>query len=161
MGAGFVLRDAVPCDAAAVMRLIRALAEYERLAHRCVATDEDMHRVLFGPRPYARAMLAEVAGRAVGVALYHTTISTFTCRPGYFLEDIFVEPEHRGRGIGRAFFAKLATRLNEENGRAIAWRVLKWNTPSIEFYRGLGAEGDPGEWDTMSLSGEALSRLAA
>ena len=161
MARGFTLRDAVPGDAPEVMRLVRALAEYERLNHRCTATEEDMDRVLFGPRPYARAMLAEVAGRTVGVALYHTTISTFVCRPGYFLEDIFVQPEQRGQGIGKAFFAELAKRLREEGGRSIAWRVLKWNAPSIEFYRSLGAEGDPGEWDMMTLSGDALDRLAA
>jgi GNAT superfamily N-acetyltransferase len=154
------LRDATPEDVPEVLRLIRALAEYERLSDRCVAQESDLHRVLFGPHPYGRAMLAERGGRAVGVAVYHTTLSTFTCRHGYWLEDIFVEPEQRGMGIGQAIFAELARRLLAEGGNRIAWDVLKWNAPSIAFYRGLGAAGDTGEWDGMSLSGEALRRLA-
>ena len=156
-----VLRDANPADVPEVLRLIRALASYERLEHRCVAQEDDVRRVLFGPRPYGQAILAEVGGRAVGMALWHTTLSTFTCRPGYWLEDLFVEDAARGQGIGRQLFAELARRLAAEGGQSIAWRVLTWNAPSIAFYRSLGAEGDPGEWDDMSLSGVALARLLA
>jgi GNAT superfamily N-acetyltransferase len=157
----FALWDAAPADVPAVLRLIRALAAYERLEHRCVAGEEAIHRALFGAPPYCRAVLAEAAGgRAVGIALWHTTFSTFSGRPGYWLEDIFVEPGSRGLGIGRALFAELARRLSAEGGTQIAWRVLRWNEPSIAFYRGLGAEGDPGDWEGMTLSGEALARLA-
>jgi GNAT superfamily N-acetyltransferase len=156
-----VLRDATPADLPEVLRLIRALAAYERLEHRCVAQEHDLQRVLFGPRPYGQAMLAEAGGRAMGLALWHTTLSTFTCRPGYWLEDIFVEEAARGMGIGKLIFAELARRLAAEGGHAIAWRVLKWNAPSIAFYRSLGAQGDPDEWDELSLSGDALARLTA
>jgi GNAT superfamily N-acetyltransferase len=157
----FTLRDATPEDVPVVHRLVRGLAEYERKLDKFTATVADYHRVLFGPRPYAQAILAEAGGRVVGVALYHTTISTFTCSPGYFLEDLFIEAEQRGSGLGRAFFAELARRLKAEGGKQIDWRVLKWNAPSIAFYQRLGAEGDPGEWDMMSLSGDALARLTA
>jgi GNAT superfamily N-acetyltransferase len=156
-----VLRDAAPADVPEVLRLIRALAAYERLEHRCVAQEAAIHRALFGPRPYCRALLAALDGATVGLAVWHTTFSTFTGRPGYWLEDIIVEPEARGRGVGMALFRELARRLAAEDGTAIAWRVLRWNTPSIEFYRALGAQGDPGEWEQMTLSGDALARLAA
>jgi len=155
-----LLRDAAPGDVPTVLRLVRALAAYEKLEYRCTAQEADMHRMLFGPRPYGHAMLAEHAGRAVGVAVYYTTLSTFTCRPGYWLEDIFVEPDQRGGGIGQAIFSELARRLLAEGGDRISWGVLKWNAPSIAFYRGLGAEGDSDEWDGMTLSGAALHRLA-
>ncbi len=158
---GFTLRDATPADVPAVRALVRALAEYEHKLDKFTASEADYHRVLFGPRPYAQAILAEAGGQAVGVALYHTTISTFTCSPGYFLEDIFVSPALRGAGLGRALFAELARRLQAEGGKQIDWRVLKWNAPSIAFYQRLGAKGDPGEWDMMSLSGDALARLTA
>jgi GNAT superfamily N-acetyltransferase len=158
--AAFAVRDAAPADVPAVLRLVRALATYERLEHRCVAEEEAIHRALFGAPPYCRAVLAEAEGREVGIALWHTTFSTFSGRPGYWLEDIFVEPHRRGIGIGRALLAELARRLAAEGGKHIAWRVLRWNEPSIAFSRGLGAEGDPGDWEGMSLSGEALARLA-
>jgi GNAT superfamily N-acetyltransferase len=159
LATGVTLRDAGTADTAAVLLLLRGLAEYERLGAQCVATEADLARVLFGQRPYARALLAEWQGRAVGMAIWHTTLSTFTCRPGYFLEDLFVEETARGQGIGRAIFAELARRLATEGGQAIAWRVLAWNAPSIGFYRGLGAVTDSGEWNGMSLSGDALARL--
>ncbi len=159
--AAFTLRDARLEDAATVRQLVRALAHYERKLSSFTALVQDFERALFGPRPYAQAILAEVAGEAVGVALYHTTFSTFTGKPGYFLEDLFVQREHRSAGIGRAFFTEMARRLKAEGGTSITWRVLKWNEPSITFYLRLGAKGDPGEWDNMSLSGDALARLTA
>jgi GNAT superfamily N-acetyltransferase len=155
------LRDASPADVPEVLRLLRALAAYERKLDRCVVQEVDLHRLLFGPRPYVRAMVAEAEGRIVAMALWHTTVSTFTGRPGYWIEDIFVEERMRGRGLGRAIFAELARRLRAEDGRIIHWRVLRWNEPAIAFYRRLGAEGDPGEWEEMSLSGDALARLTA
>jgi GNAT superfamily N-acetyltransferase len=161
MVAPCTLRDAGPADVPELLRLLRGLAAYERLEARCIATEAGLHQVLFGPRPYGQALLAEQAGLAVGIAVWHTTLSTFACRPGYWLEDIFVEPAARGQGIGRAIFAGLAQRLAAEGGTVIGWRVLAWNAPSIGFYRGLGAVADSGEWNGMSLSGEALARLMA
>lgn len=157
----FILRDATPADVPEVLRLVRALAAYERLEHRCVAQEPDLHRLLFGPRPYAQAILAERGGRAVGLAIWHTTISTFSCRPGYWLEDLYVEEAERGTGLGRALFAELARRLAAEGGEDIDWNVLRWNAPSIAFYERLGARRADGEWHSMSLSGDALARLTA
>ena len=156
-----VLRDAAPADVPEVMRLVRALAAYERLEHRFVAAPADLHRALFGTPPWCRGMLAWLDDRAVGVALWHGTFSPFLGRPGYYLEELFVEPELRGRGAGKALLAELARRLAAEGGATITWRVLRWNEPFIAFYRGLGAEDDPGEAMQMMLSGDALARLAA
>jgi GNAT superfamily N-acetyltransferase len=156
-----ILRDATPADVPDLLRLVRALAEYERKLEKFTATAEDYQRLLFGPRPYAQAMVAERGGSAVGVALYHRTVSTFAGRPGYFLEDIFIEPAERGSGLGRAFFAELARRLAAEGGDNLSWRVLHWNAPAIGFYERLGAERATGEWHSMSLSGDALARLTA
>ena len=155
------LRDATPGDVPVLLRLLRALAAYERKLDRCVVDEAGLARLLFGPCPYARGLLAEREGRALGMALWHTTISSFSGRPGYWVEDIVVEEAARGRGIGRAMLAELARRLLAEDGALLHWRVLRWNAPAIGFYRGLGAEGDPGEWEEMRLSGDALARLAA
>ncbi len=157
----FHLRDATPTDAPALHALVRGLAEYEHKLAGFTATPADFQRVLFGPRPYAQAILAEAAGQPVGVALYHHTLATFTCKPGYFLEDIFIQESHRGAGLGRALFAELARRLAAEGGDSITWRVLHWNAPSIAFYHRLGAEMATGEWHSMNLSGAALARLAS
>ena len=155
------LRDATPEDVPELLRLVRALAAYERKQDRFTATAADYHRLLFGPRAVAEAILAERDGRAVGVALYHRTLSTFAGRHGYFLEDIFIEEAERGGGLGRAFFAAMARRLAAEGGAGISWRVLHWNAPAIGFYQRLGAEMADGEWHSMSLAGDALARLAA
>lgn len=155
------LRDATPADVPAVLRLVRALAEYERKLDQFTATEAHYERLLFGPRPIAQAILAEREGKAVGVALYHHTVSTFTGRPGYFLEDIFIEEGERGTGLGRALFTELARRLAAEGGTSLAWRVLHWNAPAIGFYHRLGATMATGEWHSMSLTGDALARLQA
>jgi len=155
----FTLRDAAEPDLPEVVRLVRDLAEYEKLAHEAVATEDDFRRLLFGPVPLLHAVLAEVEGRVVGQALWFNNVSTFTGRPGLYLEDVFVEPAHRGLGIGRAFFRHLARRCVAEGWARLDWQVLDWNEPSIAFYRGLGAQGR-GEWLGQRLSGEALRRLA-
>ena len=159
MGAAFTLRDAVAADVPEVLRLVRALAAYERLSHRAVATEEDFRALLFGPAPLLHAVLAEVGGRVVGGALWYNNVSTFTGRPGIHLEDIFVEPAHRGLGIGRAFFRHLAGIAVARGWARLDWQVLDWNEPAIHFYAGLGAEALD-EWRGRRVSGDALARLA-
>ncbi len=158
--APFTLRDATPADLPEVVRLVRALAEYEKLLHEAVGTEDDFRALLFGERPLLHAVLAEVEGRVVGQALWFNNVSTFTGQPGIYLEDIFVEPDSRGLGIGKAFFRYLARKAVREGWTRLDWQVLDWNEPSIAFYRGLGAQGMK-EWMNQRLSGEALKRLAA
>jgi GNAT superfamily N-acetyltransferase len=157
---GFVLRDARPEDLPEVVRLVRALAEYEKLLHEAVGTEEDFRAAMFGPNPRAHCTLAEAEGRAVGVAIWFFNFSTFTGRPGLYLEDIFVEPAHRGRGIGKAFFQHLAARAVAEGCARMEWQVLDWNKPAVRFYRKLGARGMD-EWRVQRLTGDALKALAA
>jgi GNAT superfamily N-acetyltransferase len=158
--ADFSIRAAEPRDAAEILRLIRALAEYEKLADMAVGTETRLHESLFGARPAAEAMIAERGGRAVGFALYFTTFSTFLCRPGLYLEDLFVEPEHRGAGIGKALLARLAALAMERDCGRLEWRVLDWNEPSIRFYESLGAKLMP-EWQLVRMTAEGFGRLAA
>lgn len=155
------LREAVPGDEATLLALLRGLAEYERLTDRFRATEAGLAAALFGPRPAAQAVLAEedAAGEALGMAIWHRIFSSFACRTGFWLEDIFVRPEARGRGVGRMLLAEMARRLAAEDGETIAWSVLDWNAPALDFYRGLGAEPEDGGWTRMRLRGEALERL--
>jgi GNAT superfamily N-acetyltransferase len=158
-GTAFTLRNAAPTDVPDVLRLVRGLAEYERLLHHVVMTEADLHHALFGPQPRAYAVLAHADGRAVGLALWYYTFSTFRGRPDIFLEDLFVEPTHRGRGIGLALLRNLAQRAVAENCRRIEWRVLNWNAPSIAFYESLSATKML-DWHVRQLGGEALAALA-
>lgn len=154
------IRPCRPEDAATIVTLIRELAAYEKLEDQARATPEAIREHLFGPRPYAEAILAEVDGQPVGFALFFHTYSTFRGQPGIYLEDVFVRPEHRGRGIGKALLATL-TRLAVERGCGrLEWSVLDWNAPSIGFYRSLGAV-PMDEWTVYRLTDEPLSRLAA
>lgn len=153
------LRDAVPADVPDVLRLVRGLADYEHLLHEVVMTEADLHAALFGPRPRAYAVLAHEGDNAVGLALWYYTFSTFRGRPDIFLEDLFVEPAHRGRGVGRALLRNLAQRAVAENCRRVEWRVLNWNAPSIAFYESLGAT-TMRDWHVRQLGGEALAALA-
>ncbi len=155
----FTLRDAAPPDVPDVLRLVRGLAEYERLLHEVVMTETDLRAALFGPHPRAYAVLALTGSNAVGLALWYYTFSTFRGRPDIFLEDLFVEPAHRGKGIGLALLRNLAQRAVAENCRRIEWRVLNWNTPSIAFYESLGAT-QMQDWHVRQLGGEALAALA-
>jgi GNAT superfamily N-acetyltransferase len=153
------IRAAQPGDAALILELIRALAEYEKLSHEVVATVEALDAHLFGERPYAEALIAEFDGTAVGFALYFHNYSTFLGRPGIYLEDLFVQPEQRGRGIGRRLLAQLAQiALARDCGR-LEWAVLDWNAPAIAFYRSLGAR-QLNEWIGNRVTGEALRALA-
>ena len=153
-------RDAVPGDEVLVTRFVRGLADYEKLPHLAVATEADFRRALFGPKQRAWAMIIELDGEAVGMALYYFVFSTFTGRPGLYLEDIFLEEGVRGRGIGRAIFRELAARAVAEGCTRMDWSVLNWNAPAIAFYRSLG--GKPKEdWTTYRLDGEALAALSS
>ena len=156
----FSIRPAGRADAGEVVRLIRELARYEKLEHMAVGTEESLAAALFGPRPACEALIAERGGRAVGFALFFTTFSTFLCQPGLYLEDLFVEPEHRGRGIGKALLQRLAALVVERGGGRFEWRVLDWNEPSIRFYESLGAVLMR-EWLLVRLTGQPLERLAA
>ena len=157
--ADFSIRAAEPRDAREILRLIASLAEYEKLADMAVGTVADLERSLFGPRPAGEAIIAERGGRAVGFALYFTTFSTFLCKPGLYLEDLFVEPHERSRGIGKALLARLAQLAVERNCGRPEWRVLDWNEPSIAFYRKLGAEPLE-DWTVFRVTGAALRALA-
>jgi GNAT superfamily N-acetyltransferase len=156
----FTLRDATPADVPDVLRLVRDLAEYEKLLHEAVATEVSFQAALFGAVPRAYAVLAEVVGKSpVGLALWYYTFSTFTGRPDIFLEDLFVEPAFRGTGIGLGLLRHLAQRAVVENCRRIEWRVLNWNQPSIDFYASLGATAMQ-DWHVRQLGGSALAALA-
>jgi GNAT superfamily N-acetyltransferase len=158
--AGFVLRDATEADLPEIVRLVRALAEYEKMLDHAVGTEQDFGDALFGPTPRIFCTLAEVGGSAVGQAIWFYNFSTFTGRPGIYLEDIFVEPEHRGLGIGKAFFRHLAQRAVAEGCTRMEWQVLDWNEPAIRFYRKIGARGMT-QWQVERVTGEALQALAA
>ncbi len=155
----FILRPAEPGDCPEIDRLVHELAVYEKLAHQKVGTSEDLRAALFGPRPAAEALLAERAGRAVGFALYFTTFSTFLAKPGLYLEDVFVEPEHRGLGIGRAILRRLAALALERGCGRFEWRVLDWNEPSIRFYESLGGKILP-EWELVRMTEPEFAALA-
>ena len=156
----FTLRPATPADAATVFGLVRALAEYERLAHQVTATEAQFARALAGSAPRAHAVLAEAGGEAVGLALWYYTFSTFAGGPDLFLEDLFVAPTHRGLGIGLALFRHLARVAQADSCRRMEWRVLDWNQPAIDFYHRLGARPMQ-DWSVMRLERDALAALAA
>jgi len=154
------IRPATPNDVPEILKFIRELAEYEKLADQVVATAEDLLRDGFSERPYFRVLIAEWDGQPAGFALYFYNYSTFQGRPGLYLEDLFVRPPHRGKGIGKALLLHVARIATEEGCGRFQWQVLDWNTPAIEFYESLGAQVMK-EWLTMRVSGEALQKLAA
>ena len=153
------LRDAVPGDAALILRFVRRLAEYERLADEVRATEELLRGALFASPPRGHALIAEKGGEAVGFAVWFYSFSTFEARASLYVEDVFVVPERRGRGIGRAIFRDLARRAVAQGCARMDWAVLDWNQPAIDFYRGIGARPVAG-WTVQRLSGEALASLA-
>jgi GNAT superfamily N-acetyltransferase len=155
-----MIRAATAADISTIAQLIRALAEYERLSHAVTLDEARLREHLFGPRPFAEVLLAEEAGAVVGYALFFPTYTTFRGQPALFLEDLFVKPEHRGKGHGKALLRALA-RLTVERGWArVEWTVLNWNEPSIQFYRSLGAR-PLDEWIIYRLTGDALTAAAA
>lgn len=154
------IRSASEPDLALILFFIRELALYEKLAHKVVATEELLRRTLFGERQYAEVLIAEADGDPVGFALFFHNYSTFLARPGIYLEDLFVKPEARGRGYGKALLARLAAIATERECGRVEWAVLEWNEPSIAFYRSLGAV-PLDDWRLFRLTGEALEALAS
>ncbi len=154
------IRPATPIDIPEILKFIRELAEYEKLADQAVATAEDLLRDGFAERPYFQVLIAEWDGQPAGFALYFYNYSTFQGRPGLYLEDVFVRPPYRGNGIGKALLLHVARIAAEEGCGRFQWQVLDWNTPAIKFYESLGAQVMK-EWLTMRVSGEALQKLAA
>lgn len=153
------IRPAVPADTPLILELIRALADYEKLLDRCVASEERLAATLFGPRAYAETLIAEWDGEPAGFALFFHNYSTFLARPGIYLEDLFVKPERRGKGIGKALLKRLAELAVERECGRVEWAVLTWNEPSIGFYKSLGAV-PLDDWRVFRLTGDALATLA-
>jgi GNAT superfamily N-acetyltransferase len=154
------VRVASPADAPLILEFIKDLAEYERLAHEVEASEADIRRDLFGENPRCFCDIAEVDGQPVGFALWFYSYSTFRGRAGIYLEDLFVKPEARGSGAGKALLRRLAQRCVEADLGRLEWSVLDWNKPSIEFYDSLGAMKKEG-WTVRRLYGESLEALAA
>ncbi|HEV2719910.1 MAG TPA: GNAT family N-acetyltransferase [Thermoanaerobaculia bacterium] len=155
----FAIRAATESDVPLILQFIRDLAEYERLLHKVVATEEMLRASLFGNPRFAEVIIGEEDGTAVGFALFFHNYSTFLAQPGIYLEDLFVKPEARGRGYGKALLARLAQLARERGCGRVEWAVLDWNTPSIDFYKSLGA-APMDDWTVFRLTGEALERLA-
>jgi diamine N-acetyltransferase len=153
------IRDATPADLPLIASLVRELAEYEKLAHQAVATEADFAESLFGPSPKAHALIVEHEGKPAGFAIYFYNYSTFLGRPGIYVEDVFVRPEFRRNGFGRALFKYLAQKAVAEKCGRMEWWVLDWNEPAINFYRGLGAAAMD-EWTVQRLTGDALKSFA-
>lgn len=154
-----MIRPATVDDLPVIHRMIRALAEYEHLTHEVTLDEERLRQHLFGPRPFAEVLLAEQAGEVVGFALFFHNYSTFLGRPGIYIEDLFVNPERRGQGHGKALLTAIARLAVERGCGRLEWAVLDWNTPSIGFYRSLGATAMD-QWTIYRLTGEALALAA-
>lgn len=154
----FTLRAAELRDVTAIVQLIRELAAFERLEHLLQVTPEKLRPQLFGERPAAEAMVAEVQGEVVAFALYFTNFSTFLAQPGLYLEDLYVRPAQRGRGIGEAMLKRLAALAVDRGCGRFEWSVLDWNADAIRFYERLGATVMP-DWRICRVTGEALAAM--
>jgi GNAT superfamily N-acetyltransferase len=154
------IRSATEDDVPLILTLIKELAEYERLSHEVVAAEEMLRDSLFGERRVAEALLGYLGDDPAGFALFFHNFSTFLGRPGIYLEDLYVRPEFRGAGVGRALLVHLAGLAKERGCGRLEWSVLDWNEPAIGFYRGIGASPVSG-WTVYRLTGEALENLAA
>jgi GNAT superfamily N-acetyltransferase len=150
---------ATPAEAPVILEMIRGLAEYEKLSHLVTATEEQIRETLFGRQPAAEVLLAEWNGEWVGFALFFSTYSTFLAQPGIYLEDLFVKPHARGKGLGLGLITELARIAVARGCGRVEWAVLDWNEPSIGFYKRLGAV-PLDEWTAYRLTGEALRKLA-
>jgi GNAT superfamily N-acetyltransferase len=154
------IRSATPADLPLIAQFIRDLADYEKLAHEVRFDEAKLGENLFGARPYAEVVIGEIDGAAQGFALFFHNFSTFEGRPGIYLEDLFVRPEARGSGLGKALLAHLAGLVVERDCARLEWSVLDWNAPAIGFYQSLGAKLMD-EWTVMRVDGEALTALAS
>ena len=152
------LRPATEPDLPAIVGLIRELADFEKLLHLVVVTPESLRPQLFGPRPAAEAVVAEVDGQIVAFALFFTNFSTFLGRPGLYLEDLYVQPAHRGSGLGKALLRHLAALAVQRGCGRFEWSVLDWNENAIRFYQGMGATVMP-DWRICRVTGDALAEL--
>ena len=153
------IRPAVVDDVPTILGLIRELAEYEKLEQELTVTEDLLRAYLFGPRPAAEALMASVGGRDVGYAVYFTNYSTFSGRPGLFLEDLYVQPHVRGRGVGKALLREVARIALERDCNWVGWTVLDWNEPAIQFYKSLGAV-PMSDWTMFRLGEDAIERFA-
>jgi GNAT superfamily N-acetyltransferase len=153
------IRPAVPADAALILSLIRELADYEKMLDQVTATEADIRTALFGSKPGAECIIAEHAGKPAGFALFFHNFSTFLGKPGIYLEDLYVKPELRGKGIGRMLLSHLAALTLARGCERFEWAVLDWNAPAIKFYQGLGAKMME-SWKINRLTGEPLAKLA-
>ena len=157
-GVGVLVRPARPSDTATVLALVRELAEYEGAADQVEAGEADLNEALFAPGARAHALVAELGGEVVGTAVYFLSFSTWTGRHGLYLEDLYVRPAARRRGVGRALLGALASEALSRGLPRLEWSVLDWNEPAISFYRALGAT-PMDEWTTFRVTGEALGAL--
>jgi GNAT superfamily N-acetyltransferase len=155
----FKIREANESDVPLILQFIRDLAEYEKLAHVVMATEAHLRETLFGSSPYAEVIIADVDGTPAGFALFFHNYSTFLAQPGIYLEDLFVKPEYRGRGYGKALLARLAQIARDRKCGRVDWAVLDWNEPSIAFYRSLGARPKD-EWILYRITGDPMAALA-
>ena len=159
MSDAITIRPAREDEVPLVLQFVRELAEYEHLLHEAVATEERLRHDLFGPRPYAEVVFACLEAEPVGFALFFHNYSTFVGKPGIYLEDLFVRPSVRGKGVGKALLTWLAGEAVRRDCGRLEWSVLDWNKPSIQFYRSLGAK-PMDEWTIFRLTGDALKALA-
>ena len=153
------IRTATVDDLPTILRFIRELADYERLADRVVATEESLRATLFGNPRFAEVLIGEDDGEPFGFALFFHNYSTFLAQPGIYLEDLYVRTELRGKGYGRALLARLASIAIERNCGRVEWSVLNWNEPAIRFYKNIGAL-PMDQWTTFRITGDALEKLA-
>ncbi len=156
----FTIRPATKDDASLILSLIKGLAEYEKLTHEVVATEELLRETLFGDCPVAEVILGHFDGEPVGFALFFHNYSTFLGRPGIYLEDLFVKPEMRRKGFGRIMLSYVARLAKERRCGRLEWSVLDWNEPALKFYKSIGAV-PMDEWTTQRVTGDALDLLAA
>ena len=154
------IRTATPADVPQILRFIRALAEYERLTDEIRATEQALHATLFGEHRYAEVLLAQYEGQPAAFALFFHNYSTFLAKPGIYLEDLFVDPLYRGRGVGKALLQELARITLQRDCGRLEWSALDWNRPAIDFYLRLGAV-EMSEWSLYRLAGTALRRMAS
>jgi GNAT superfamily N-acetyltransferase len=157
---GLTLRFAEPADTGLILQFVRELAEYERLSHEVKADVPTLRDSLFGPRPVAEVVIAQFEGSPAGFALFFSNFSTFVGKPGIYLEDLFVRPAFRRRGIGKVMLAWLASLAEQRGCGRLEWAVLDWNQPAIDFYKTLGAQ-PMNEWTVFRITGPALTALAA